>query len=86
MIVEVRVEYKDQLNNHLFEVLEISVDKEENLEQVLEDEVNSWFFITAEELFNEFWNSETNSAEEGTCYDFAFETYLNSIEFLTDID
>jgi hypothetical protein len=86
MIIEVRVEYHDGLDNSLFEVLEIPVSENDNIEVLIADEVNHWFFTVAEELFNDFWDSETDEAKKGLCYEYAFETYLNNVEMEEDYD
>ncbi len=86
MVIEVRVEYHDGLDNSLFEVLEIPVSESDNIEVLISDEVNHWFFVVAEELFNEFWDSETDEAKRGLCYEYAFETYLNNVDFSCDME
>lgn len=86
MIIEVRVEYHDPLDNYCFEVLEIPIDREKNIEATLRDKVNDWFFRTAETLFQESWGSKINCDEEEFCYESAFETYLNNTEFKSDLD
>lgn len=78
MIVELRLEFHDCYNNYIYEVIEIPVkDNERNLEVLLEDEANEWFFSTAEELFQNQWRGRTLPID----YETAYNEYLNQVKF-----
>ena len=78
MTVELRLEFHDCYNNHIYEVVEIPVkDDEKNLEVLLEDEANEWFFSTAEELFHQQWLNRILPID----YETAYNNYLNQIKF-----
>ena len=77
MVIELRLEFQDPYDNYIYEVLDVPVkDNEENLEALLTDEANNWFFTTAEELFREHW-----LGRELSDYETAYEEYLSQIKF-----
>lgn len=78
MVVEVRLELSDNYNNHLFEVLEIPIEQD-NFLYLIEDAANDWFYHKTSELFA----AHAHDIDE---YDMAYNKYLSTVSFSTDID
>lgn len=87
MIVETEVEFFDSLGNSIVETLQIPINEDENennVEAIVEDYVNEWFFKTARETF-EMEFPELKDADEDD-YIHTFIKYFNDVKLYSDLD
>lgn len=82
MIVEANLEFLDPFKNCYTETIEVFVEQEDNVEAIVEDEITSWFFRTAAELFRKA-HPEYNQNDNEWLEKFGF--YLKDSKMWGDI-